>query len=1366
MSLPEIGKIISVKEEPQTTPSLAQIVTRDKARETVNNYRFTPTLRDHFKRVFESVVHRKGQGFWVQAEYGAGKTHFLGSLIDLLIWRDENVWEAVREPELKGEYGGPISKLKMFPVAFSLRGLGQSSGADSLMRVFEEQIQESMKIHAPEIMDQVRVTSPELATYWYAEEANEDEKAGVANFFGRHHKCTPEVFLKQSGPRKFGQEIVKSGLAEGRLRSKYKERFTFIYDQITKAGGYDGLLFVIDEFRSWQDRHVEGTAAYAEDEEILETLAFVLPSQNRNIITVIASQGDMPQKLSGGGAGDRFIPLYLLADKNKNDFGEIIVFRSRELKKGATTDIKDFYDYCRKEYKFVKQSNISLDYFTSIFPFQPRCFDTLRRLTQSDERNNLPTIRSGLRMAWETLQDQQILKGHRLVTVSDVIRTPEMQKGLSHETYRAGYNNLCGAVEQLSELELAKDECDQAKRILETLYLWAISLPDNVRDGLTAQEIAEAAWLSDEAVGSTAQAEHLLERLVQGGFPIRVEKKTRDGKEVAVYSYEISAAQESPVKYFGPLKKKAKEDLKAQDSKWIESLFWQLPDITPEAQQELGVNGGILGDFQPPDQRSARDRQDNRPPSYLFPHSAGSSTRRVNKTAYSGEVVVADRWREGLGKEIENADQHFRLVYLTHDPGKSANEISSDLKDPRIAVVWPASLCADTREALADILAAEQMKQKFTAPNQSTMREYADGKRREALKAILKFQLDEFRRGKVATQKAYGIPAIEIFKLTKGREEDLAGRLLEKAYDTPLFNPKALNKEFTDADAKKVFAGLFQKEPAKAEKDAVLNFAVGLELTAKSHPNEFNPTSSQAVAKMRQQVSSKGDLPLADLKSAFCRPPYGLTESMVALYVFALLKSGGYELMLKSGSGFTLTSGKALPGDRITAHTLPYCDWNARLDRASLGARLVQSTQKGWNEVLPYARVLDASLKTAASPEEELARNDVLLQTLGNLRVEIPATEKSLAELAAVLGDSVPQTLKEIFARLFTLTAVSSYQEFDAVVRENYPERDSFASAHTQFENARRVRDQAFKLSQMAEYLRKACELDPAQEFDRRSLLEMLNFQSMLKEPSVIGARQERFERWKAKYVQTYRKAHRAHYEAIDELARKLENLRPKANALVRMNSISELGPPLVGTTSVPQRLKELENALFRCPEAEEPGVDGSDAICPKCQWRPSVKPPAAELDNVTSLISQGHADRFLRFKDATVSSILHKAAEQGQQPGLKELLQIIQLSNADQLAGFLNDELLAFLRKTLYDENLVSEQVPLSPIIQQVGAIEEGRVDEAISTIARLLTNAIKDAKAKHGHNKRVRVFLTLDIPKGDLGGPSGTVGASRGTR
>src|SRR6185295_16315707 len=134
MKFRELGKIISVKPEPQTTPSLPQLITRAKAREAVRDYLFTPSLRAHFNRVFESAVHRKGQGFWVQAEYGAGKTHFLGALLDLLIWSEEKVWDIVGDTEIKNEYSAPISKVRMFPVAFSLRGMGESSESDSLMR--------------------------------------------------------------------------------------------------------------------------------------------------------------------------------------------------------------------------------------------------------------------------------------------------------------------------------------------------------------------------------------------------------------------------------------------------------------------------------------------------------------------------------------------------------------------------------------------------------------------------------------------------------------------------------------------------------------------------------------------------------------------------------------------------------------------------------------------------------------------------------------------------------------------------------------------------------------------------------------------------------------------------------------------------------------------------------------------------------------------------------------------------------------------------------------------------------------------------------------------------------------------------------
>ena len=240
----ELNKIITVKPEPETTPSLTDIIQKEKAVQTVSEYLFTSALRGHFKRILDCVVNDKGQGFWVQAEYGAGKTHFLGALVDLLVWQDLKVWEHLRDEELKKDYAGALSKKKWFPVAFSLRGMGQSGDGDSLMRVFEEQIRESIKCFAPALDAQVKITSAELAAHWYEHEATDAEDAGVKFFFEKEHKCLPEAYLAKNGPKKFGQELVRSKLPEGRLRGKFKERFSYIYEQITKLGGYEGLSLI------------------------------------------------------------------------------------------------------------------------------------------------------------------------------------------------------------------------------------------------------------------------------------------------------------------------------------------------------------------------------------------------------------------------------------------------------------------------------------------------------------------------------------------------------------------------------------------------------------------------------------------------------------------------------------------------------------------------------------------------------------------------------------------------------------------------------------------------------------------------------------------------------------------------------------------------------------------------------------------------------------------------------------------------------------------------------------------------------------------------------------------------------------------
>ncbi len=1343
MALRELSRLIDVKPEPQTTPSLSQSILRDNAEACVAQYYMTPALRDHVKRVFECVVHQKGQGFWVQAEYGAGKTHFLAVLINLLMWREQGVWKSLEDAELKIEYDDPLAKRRMFPIAFSLRGLGDSDGNDSLMRIFEEQIRISLEEHDPGLSKQIKLTSAELADDWYTNDVASVLRPAVAAFFEKEHHCSPEDFRAKNSPKKFGQELVKSGILEGsRLKGKFKERFKFIYEQITTLGKYDGLIFVIDEFKSWQDRHLEGSTAYAEDEEILETLAFVLPTNHLNIVTIIASQGDMPQKLSGGGQGDRFMPLYLLADKNKSDFGEIVAFRCRDLKAGANTDIKDYYDYCRKEYRFIKQGNISIEYFTAIFPFQPRTFEVMRRITQNYEKHNLPTARSAIRIGWETLKSKGRLKEKQLITLSDIIRTTELVKGMNHEVYREEFQGLLTSIEQLRDLDGSPEELEQARRVLETLFLWAMCLPDNLRDGLMAQEVAEAAWLMDDALGANAQAEHLLNRLVQNGYPVRVNKKVRDGKEVAVYSYETSVAQENPGKLFAPLKKKAKEDLVKQNGKWIESLFWQLGDINKEAQQELGVDGGILSDFAPDDQRTTQDKTLGNPAQYQFPKKTASSTRKIYSTQYGGEVLIADHWRSEFGEMIKHSDQHFRLVYLTTKPEVPDTEITSALADVRVAVCRPDSLSDETREALAELIAAENLKRSSTGPNQTGLREYAENKRREAVKAILKCQLDEFRRGKVLTQKGYGIPAKEIFKVSREREADLAGRLIEKAYDAPLFSPKDLKKEFTENDAKKMFAGLFRKDASKAEKDAVMNFGVGLELTVKSHPNDFKPDSSQALKKLRELIGPRTDVPLAELKTTLCSAPYGLTEGMVVLYVCSLVKCGGYELALNTANQITLLDQIVLSKNRLTTHALAQCEWNAKLDRALLGARIVVSIQKGWNEVAPFTRVLDDTLKTAATPDEEPERNTEFLAVLGKLNSELPNVEKHLGALSAKLNGSVPKPLTETIQRLKAIASTASFQEFDAAVRESYPTTEEFKAAYDQFSKGRQLSDKAFDLSNARDYLADACDIDKPLEFDRNGLITLLAFDNLLKNPTIIQARLDDFEKWKSKYVHAYRKAHRAYYEQLEKLESEVDELRPQVKALQRMNSIEELGPPQAATLSVESDLAAIDKRLDLCADALEADATTS-ATCKKCGWTPEMQVPTTEVGKLKQLVSTGLADRFQRFKDATIGAILKKAAEENGRADLKSLMEIIQLSKLESLSTALTDELVEFLRKLLYDENLVQEEVSLIPIVQEVGAIEEDHIDEAVELFARLLRKAVKEAKAQHGKSKKVRIFL-----------------------
>ncbi len=416
------------------------------------------------------------------------------------------------------------------------------------------------------------------------------------------------------------------------------------------------------------------------------------------------------------------------------------------------------------------------------------------------------------------------------------------------------------------------------------------------------------------------------------------------------------------------------------------------------------------------------------------------------------------------------------------------------------------------------------------------------------------------------------------------------------------------------------------------------------------------------------------------------------------------------------------------------------------MDKALLGARIVASVQKGWNEVLPFARVLDDSLKPASTPDEELQRNDQLLAALSKLKTEIPAVEQAVRSMAEKLDGTLPKTFTELTARLMILAATGSYTEFDAAVRESYGAPEKFKDAFAEYEKGRKLRDRAFEVSQARDYLAAACDVNNVIELDRKTNFGYFKFDTLFVSPHLVPARLDSFEKWKSGYVQAYRKAHRSFYESLGKIATAAQALRSSAIALGRLNQINELGPPLAGTAKLDADLNKLESDAWVCPDEADAEIAGTNAVCPKCQWTPEKALPQKECDRQFQLLSQGLNDRIQRLKDASIASILSKAVGDTGRADLKSLLEIIQIADADKLVGVITDDLVAFLRKLLQEANIVHETVALKPLLDKLGAIEDGRIDEALASLNSLLRTAIKDAKAKHDPGKRVRILLSAE--------------------
>ena len=141
-----LGQILDVPEKVTSVYSMVQHIwegddgeSHEKSRKnnvarvaTVDEY-FLDPVRSYLERFLADVADGEGQGYWMLAHFGVGKSHLM-AVEAILAVGGENAWEIVRRKEDEIKNLGPGARLdrfrakitakNVFPVIFTLKGKG------------------------------------------------------------------------------------------------------------------------------------------------------------------------------------------------------------------------------------------------------------------------------------------------------------------------------------------------------------------------------------------------------------------------------------------------------------------------------------------------------------------------------------------------------------------------------------------------------------------------------------------------------------------------------------------------------------------------------------------------------------------------------------------------------------------------------------------------------------------------------------------------------------------------------------------------------------------------------------------------------------------------------------------------------------------------------------------------------------------------------------------------------------------------------------------------------------------------------------------------------------------------------------------
>ena len=941
-----------------------------------------------------------GQGYWIQAEFGSGKSHLL-SFIGALALGGEKEWEIVRKKEEKAGRGkrdslalfyesGLEKKAKdtkgILIAVKTLVGQGSINTAgsdktlgsyilDAVAEQFYLENERSLPLYPEELLAE-RFLKQDVERYSKDLQKYLQDPA----YFDEESRMSLEEFLgalqSNQDPgvqRDLGQKLWDFYDQYLKIRPKIDTDVEDVLKHMVQRlldEGYAGLLLILDEVSLFMKGRSDKLRS--EDEKALVVLSNRLAKvENLPVWTVCAAQQAIETKSVGvkNIIADERLKLVPLLSKQE-DYYEIALARVRTITdKGA---IEQYYEDYKRSFNWPQA--FGRDQFERFFPFYPPAIDVVRAVSY-----NLTTIRSALYFMLQTVKSQRKVQSKELITLwalfDDVVNYTEDPSGTSRsiasiktkfpEEWRAYEDAKRQIDEALSgPLKAYRSRCE---KIVKTLFLYHIA---NISpDGLSHDEVMNCVmeW-KDHDKGQTVDLQDNRDH-----YEMLIEKLDTELTQVekvgTKYRFNVQGTGPNPMDVFQRARSEAEASEVSRQQAWHQLLSLDGWEVETNFMT-LDLAAGISSIF--------RD---------IAPESQQDITIRWHGREISGRIYMKNLQdtarRSGLLPNINSTDTGLDFAVFVSNTtldDKEQNRLIKEKADPRVLFWTPDTLTPSEQASLIDFTAYRTMVAEAIGKESEQAKSILDwvkGRLAAQMGTIYRIVQESFGRGRVSALDHSNISFHVQGELTSILSP-LVGQVLDSTYTSRDIEID-FQAAFNDVNAVNVINGIVKAgefprgvRPSK-EVSASQNYGFALGIMRRPNDHKLDLRTCRYTSELMTWIEEKiGDggasMPASTIYKNFMGTGgpngvnYGLSKRMVQMYLLCLVREGKLRITL---------SGRNLPAEVVDYSNIAALDFKvAVLDAFDQVQRL--KPPEGWEILAPFAAILlqDETVKTVREDAE------------------------------------------------------------------------------------------------------------------------------------------------------------------------------------------------------------------------------------------------------------------------------------------------------------------------------------------------------------------------------------------------------------